>query len=157
MTLSELVDRACARLGGRQAMYDKLAVSRQRVHSAIRGGPPLHFERLLRLAIAAGVDPSEALRVGGRESTADLIEEAYGPLLDGASLYQRVLLHELDHFPPEVHRATVDFLRQIADARELAQPACSERPGDIPLPSQCTAAASSFVGAQPCPTHDDSE
>jgi hypothetical protein len=93
---------------------DALAISRQRLHSAMAGGPPLRFERLIRLAMYIDVDPSEALRAGGRAAEADLIELAYATRLEGATTYQRALLRELGRFPQPLQQAALDFLRRIA-------------------------------------------
>lgn len=94
VTLESVLALAERRLGSRKAVFDAIAVSRQRFHSAMRGGPPLHIERLLRLALAAGADPLETLRAGGRSRFADLLEEAARPRLGDTTITQRALLRE---------------------------------------------------------------
>lgn len=91
-TLEALLALAERRLGSRKAVFATLAVSRQRFHSAMRGGPPLRIERLIRLALAAGADPLETLRAGGRAAFADLLEEAARPRFGETTIAQRALL-----------------------------------------------------------------
>lgn len=114
MTLARIVELADERSGSRKMTCDEFAISRQRLHSAIAGGPPLKFERLIRLGMYVDIDPSEALRAGGRAAVADLIEQAYAKRLEGTSTYQRALLQELGRFPEPVQQAALDFLRRIA-------------------------------------------
>ncbi len=113
MALARIVLLADERSGSRTMTCDPLAISRQRLHSAMRGGPPLRFERLIRLGMYVGVDPSEALRAGGRAEVADLIEEAYARRLEGTTTYQRALLRELGRFPEPLQQAAIEFFRRI--------------------------------------------
>lgn len=94
LTLEALLALAERKLGSRKAVLAEMAISRQRFHSAMRGGPPLHIERLLRLALVAGADPLETLRAGGRTRFAELLEEAARPRLGETTITQRALLRE---------------------------------------------------------------
>jgi hypothetical protein len=96
LSLESVLAQAERKLGSRKAVLAAINVSRQRFHSAVRGGPPLHIERVLRLALVAGTDPLETLRAGGRARFADLLEEAARPRLGETTTTQRALLREFE-------------------------------------------------------------
>lgn len=121
LTLETLLVLAARRLGSRKAVFYTIGISRQRFHSAMRGGPPLHTERLLRLALAAGVDPLDALRAGGRGAFADLLEEVARPRLRETTVPQRALLDEYAHLSRHTQGLVMGLVSGLA----------AERRGDV--------------------------
>lgn len=141
MTLATLVRVAEKKRGSQKAVLAALCVSRQRLHSAMRGGPPLHAVRLVRLALASEVDPLDALRAGGRGEFADLLEQ--GSLsISGLKAPERSVLRTYRLLPRRDQRALRRWMAAIADAevnpcepgsmRKLPR----ERPGAA-LPASC--------------------
>lgn len=120
LTLETLLALAEQRLGCRKAVFDAIAVSRQRFHSAMRGGPPLHIERLLRLALTAGADPLDTLRAGGRAGFAELLEEAARPRLGDTTIPQRALLREYQQLSTQTQRLIMDLVSGLAAERAPA-------------------------------------
>jgi hypothetical protein len=116
-TLAALLNLADAKLGSRHAVLLAIPVSRQRLDSAMRGGPPLRAERLLRLALIADVDPAEALRAGGREPLATLLDAAYGPERGGVTAPQRSLLRRFDALGHDAQRLAVRLVAALAADR----------------------------------------
>jgi hypothetical protein len=107
VTFDSLIALAEARLGSRDAVLQALNnVSRQRLQSAMAGGPPLRPERLLSLALAADLDPIEALRAGGRAQLADGWEQFQRPRGEDITAEQRALLRDFELLP-EGHQAIV--------------------------------------------------
>lgn len=138
ITLETVVDRAARRLGCRKALFTKIGISRQRVHSAVRGGPPLHVERLLRLSIEAGADPLETLRAGGRTRFAELLEEAARGRLGETSVSERALLREYRRLTAEAQAAVGHLIADLATI-ETERSASAEPQGEAPTaPSDVT-------------------
>lgn len=117
LTLEAVLAQAEHKLGSRKAVFDAIAISRQRFHSAMRGGPPLHIERLVRLALTAGADPLDTLRAGGRARFAALLEEAAKPRLGETSIPQRALLREYQHLSDTTQRLIMDLVGGLAAER----------------------------------------
>lgn len=118
VTLESVLDQAERKLGSRKAVLDAIAVSRQRFHSAMRGGPPLHIERLLRLALVAGADPLETLRAGGRTRFAELLEEAAKPRLGETTITQRALLREFERLSQQTQNLIMQLVGGLAAERD---------------------------------------
>lgn len=114
-----LVKRAEAKLGSRAAVLLALDnLSRQRLHSAMAGGPPLRAERLLGLALAADFEPADTLRAGGRAVLAELLDRAYGGRFRDVSAPQRALLRAFDQLGQVVQGVVAQFVAQLAVALE---------------------------------------
>lgn len=114
LTLEAILALAERKLGSRKAVFYTIAISRQRFHSAMRGGPPLHIERLLHLALLAGADPLETLRAGGRARFANLLEEAARPRLGDTTIPQRALLREYQRLSPHIQRLVMGLVSGLA-------------------------------------------
>jgi hypothetical protein len=107
VTFESLIALAEAKLGSRDAVLQALNnLSRQRLQSAMAGGPPLRPERLLSLALAADIDPIEALRAGGRAQLADGWERFQPRGTDVITAAQRTLLRDFEQLP-EGHQGLV--------------------------------------------------
>lgn len=119
-TLEALLTLAERKLGSRKAVLAALAVSRQRFHSAMRGGPPLRIERLIRLALAAGADPLETLRAGGRGAFADLLDEAARPRFGETTIAQRALLEAYQQLSRHVQGLIMWLVSGLAAERPHA-------------------------------------
>lgn len=135
VTLESVLAQAERKLGSRKAVLDAIAVSRQRFHSAMRGGPPLHIERLLRLALVAGADPLETLRAGGRIRFAELLEEAAKPRLGETTITQRALLREFERLSEPTQNLIMQLVGGLAAERDeqvrlSSQPNLADRIGE---------------------------
>lgn len=119
MTLKALVDLAAEKTGGPKALRAEVRISRQRLHSAMNGGPPLHAMRLVHLALAAGVDPVDALRCGGRSDFASLLERA---LCRSAELTptHRLWLQAFQRLPEDDQRCLLRWMELVAYAMPVA-------------------------------------
>jgi hypothetical protein len=114
LTFADLIARADRTLGGRAAVLRALPLSRQRLYSALHGGPPLRAERLVRLAAITGVDVCATLRATGRTLLADLLDEAYGHRFAAATPTERLLLRDLTELPIGVQDAVVGLVASLA-------------------------------------------
>lgn len=122
LTFAALVKLAEAQLGSRAAVLEALNnLSRQRFQSVIAGGPPLRPERLLSLALAVDVDPSDVLRAGGRAVLAGLLDKAYGGRFRDVSASQRALLRAFDQLGQGIQGVVVQFVARLA-AEPAAEP-----------------------------------
>lgn len=118
LSLESVLAQAERKLGSRKAVLAALNVSRQRFHSALRGGPPLHIERLLQLALVPGTDPLETLRAGGRARFADLLEEAARPRLGETTITQRALLREFERLSEQGQALIMQLVGGLVAERE---------------------------------------
>jgi hypothetical protein len=114
LTFADLIARADRALGGRAAVLRALPLSRQRLQSALHGGPPLRAERLVRLAVITGVDVCKTLRATGRTRLADLLDEAYGFRFADATPIQRLILRDLATLPIGVQDALLVLVEALA-------------------------------------------
>jgi hypothetical protein len=101
-------------LGSKNAVRELLKISSQRLSDAARGGMPIRSERVIRLALVAGVEPTEALRAGGHESLATLLEEAYLPRLNNITTEGGGLLALLRSLSADSQRIVRDMARVLA-------------------------------------------
>jgi transcriptional regulator with XRE-family HTH domain len=65
LTFASLLARAEEKLGSKKAVREWLNISGQRLSDAARGGMPIRSERVVRLALVVGVEPTDALRASG--------------------------------------------------------------------------------------------
>jgi hypothetical protein len=107
LTLGQLLALADERVGGRQQVLHILEVSRQRIQSALTGGPPLHATRLVKLGMSAGVSPFDALRAGGRADFAALLEQALRSELRRLTPLERQSLREFRRLTDVVRTGSV--------------------------------------------------
>lgn len=125
MTFNDLIALAEAKLGSREALLRALNnLSRQRLQSALAGGPPLRSERLLSLALAAEFDPIEVLHAGGRHQLADAWKLVQGRQNEPVTISQRALLRDFEQLSAG-HQGVV---------RQLARGLVSGVPDVSPMP-----------------------
>lgn len=147
-TMESLLAQAERKLGSRKAVLAAVGVSRQRFHSAMRGGPPLHIERLLRFAQVAGADPLETLRAGGRRRFADLLEEVARPRLGETTISERALLRQLDRLSAETRALIMHLVSGLVAEREgFVRRASMMRIHEQNVPPSAPAAESTDDGA----------
>jgi hypothetical protein len=113
-SLDRMFDEAAKKLGSHKATLKALGVSRQRVYSAIHGGPPLRVARLLQLGLLANVEPVTTLRAGGQDDVAALLDRALSPRDADITPAERCLLRAVRELPPPLRAAVVTHVNSLA-------------------------------------------
>lgn len=121
LTLSGLLALADKKLGSRKETRARLGgISTQRLYSATHGGPPLRSERVVRLAVIAGIEPTDALRAGGHATLAELLEEAYLARLKDITLEDARLLVEWRRLPASAQDVVRSMVSVLASQQSPA-------------------------------------
>jgi transcriptional regulator with XRE-family HTH domain len=113
-TFSTLLRIAEQKLGSKKAVRERLRISAHRLRDAAVGGPPIRAERVVLLALCAGVEPTDALRAGGHEWLASLLEEAYLARLTSTTPEQAEWLTNLGRLSVDMQGHVRGMVRALA-------------------------------------------
>jgi len=122
--LQKLLQSLLQTYGTKTALAQELGISLERLIKIMKDPKEsLGFANLLRLALIAGLPPSQVLRVAGKDEEADLLERAYGRK-SGESLDAQ---KSITQWWPDLSEKGVAALRTFLDEVSSGRPSKRKR------------------------------